>query len=119
MLEIVDKSNDLCYTMYVDCVPLLLCQAVGRQHLLTNEKKQLERYELPSDEALMRRAFDLIACEACFLSEYCDGICCMRSQKLCDFLRKWCKNGCSNDFAEQSRKRQNAKPTQIKEKSKE
>lgn len=39
------------------------------------EVKQIEAYELPSDEDLMRQELEMMVCETCFLNEQCYGMC--------------------------------------------
>lgn len=43
--------------------------------------KQIERYNLPSDEDLMQQDINWIVCETCFLSEHCNRTYCMRNTK--------------------------------------
>lgn len=39
--------------------------------------KKIEKYDLPTDEELMRQELNLIRCEACYLNENCDRLNCV------------------------------------------
>ncbi len=39
--------------------------------------KKIDKYDLPTDEELMRQELDLISCEACYLNENCDRLNCV------------------------------------------
>lgn len=43
--------------------------------------KQIEKYDLPSDEDLMRQEINWIVCETCLLNEHCNRSYCMRNPK--------------------------------------
>lgn len=43
--------------------------------------KKIEKYELPSDDALMLQSINRIICESCYLNEQCSGGCCIRNKK--------------------------------------
>ena len=40
--------------------------------------KQVEAYELPTDEELLKQEINQMVCETCYLGEYCNGVSCMR-----------------------------------------
>lgn len=50
--------------------------------------KKIEKYELPSDEDLMRQEVNSIICETCYLNEQCYRIDCIRNPKELKSLRK-------------------------------
>ncbi len=50
--------------------------------------KKIDRYELPSDEALMLQFIDAIICETCYLKEQCYGVVCLRNEKDLQSLKK-------------------------------
>ncbi|MBE5958734.1 MAG: hypothetical protein E7254_07735 [Lachnospiraceae bacterium] len=43
--------------------------------------KRIEKYELPTDEELMRQSIDRIICDSCYLNEMCSGADCIRNSK--------------------------------------
>lgn len=49
---------------------------------LRNPKQiqKIESYELPSDNDLLKQEISSIVCENCYLSEYCSGVCYLRSK---------------------------------------
>ena len=54
--------------------------------------KNIEKYELPTDEKLERQAIEQIVCETCILSEQCHGICLLpkgEKKKRVDDLAKY------------------------------
>lgn len=52
------------------------------------EIKKIDKYELPTDEDLMKQDIDNIICGSCYLAEQCDGINCFRNKKELRELRK-------------------------------
>ena len=40
--------------------------------------KQVEAYELPTDDELLKQEINQMVCETCYLGEYCNGVSCMR-----------------------------------------
>ena len=57
----------------------------GLRHL--ENIKEIEKYELPSDDELMLQSIDAIICETCLYNEQCFGIC-IRNEKELEYLRK-------------------------------
>lgn len=49
--------------------------------------KQIDAYELPSDEELMLQEIETIICETCYLSEQCNRVYCVRPQKEIKLLK--------------------------------
>ena len=43
--------------------------------------KQIESYDLPSDDDLIKQSINQILCEICYLSEHCNKTCCLRNQE--------------------------------------
>ncbi len=43
--------------------------------------KKIDKYDLPTDEELMRQELNLIRCEACYLNENCDRLNCVFGEK--------------------------------------
>lgn len=49
--------------------------------------KQIESYDLPSDDDLIKQSIDQIICETCYLSEHCNKTYCLRNQEELQVLR--------------------------------
>lgn len=63
--------------------------------------KQIEKYDLPSDEDLMRQEINRIVCETCFLSEHCNRLYCMRNPKEMKQLKKEMLNMVKNSHSKE------------------
>lgn len=50
--------------------------------------KGISPYELPTDEELIEQSVNEIICETCYLSEFCNRVCCMRPRKDLGQLKK-------------------------------
>ena len=50
--------------------------------------KEIDKYELPSDEELMRQSIDAIICETCYFNEHCFGGMCLRDKKKIQNLKR-------------------------------
>lgn len=49
--------------------------------------KQIESYDLPSDNDLIKQSIDQIICETCYLSEHCNKTYCLRNQEELQILK--------------------------------
>lgn len=63
--------------------------------------KQIEKYDLPSDEDLMRQEINWIVCETCFLNEHCNRSYCMRNPKEMKQLKKEMLNMVKNSHSKE------------------
>lgn len=50
--------------------------------------KQIESYQLPSDDDLIKQSINQIICETCYLSEHCNKVYCLRNQEELQALRE-------------------------------
>lgn len=62
--------------------------------------KQIEAYELPTDDELMKQEIKQMLCETCYLEEHCNRISCLRSKNEMRKLKKQMFDVLKNSCAE-------------------
>ncbi len=50
--------------------------------------KQIDSYQLPSDDDIIRQSINQILCETCYLSEHCNRTNCLRNPEELQILRE-------------------------------